>query len=283
VADKDIPTLSNPPTKEEALAYWISSVQLNADGTRKGGIFGSANLGIRGEAFIGDVINFDVVENTNKNTIIQVNSIETSTGTISCDHKAFACQEPSRQAVVDTPNFVTTSGFLWIFVIIRGLFTKSQGKVDYPSTDVTESVATAGGGFIDGNQTVAQAHDAETEQEGAKAKSASVMKTIVLPTRSDCSEEPRYCLFSLIGEDGTVKTFGMNRERVNHIQARYFGELPELPIMYKATDKTEVLAGFWMPVDEFLAISNDPNTKGRYVPWIAHQAFVRDAVIEIAK
>ena len=270
----------NPPSRKEALDWWISSVEKNVDGTRKGGIFGSANLGLVGEIFIGDIIGFYVVENTKKNTIITITSINDS----ACKAiKAYACQEPSKQAVVDTPNFVSVQDILYVFCIIRGLFFESKGKVDYPSTQETKSIAIAGGGFIDGNQTVQQAHDAEVEEEGAISKNAMVMQTFNLPQRTDGTEEPRYRKFSLIGDDKTINEFGMNRERVNIIQVRYFGELEELPIMYKATDKTEVLAGFWMMVDEFLAIPNDPTTHDIYAPWISHQTIVRDVSTEIYK
>ena len=278
VADEDLPARSpkNPPTKEEATEWWTSNAENNADGTRKGGILGSANLGLAGEVFIGDTIGFNVVENTKKNTIINITSINDS----ACKTiKGYACQEPSKQAVVDTPNFVSVQYILYVYTIVRGLFSLSKGRVDYPSTPETESVAIAGGGFINGNQTVQEAHDAEIEEEGANPVKPPVeMQTFNLDTHTDGTEEPRYCEFSFIGRDGTIKNFGMNRGRVNPIQVRYFGELAELPIMYKATDKTEVLAGFWMPVDEFLALSNDPTTQGKYAPWIAHQAIVRDAV-----
>jgi hypothetical protein len=282
VADEDLPARSpkNQPTKAEATEWWTSNAENNADGTRKGGILGSANLGLAGEVFIGDTIGFNVVENTKKNAVVNITTInDCACKTI----KAYACQEPSKQAVVDTPNFVSVAGNLYVFCIIRGLFSKSQGKVDYPSTPDTESVAIAGGGFVNGNQTVQQAHDAEVEEEGAKPMKPIEMQTFNLPTRTDGTEEPRYCEFSFIGADGTIKEFGMNRGRVNSIQVRFYGELSELPIMYKATDKTEVLAGFWMPVDEFLALSNDPTTQGRYAPWILHQTIARDASAEIYK
>ena len=277
VADEDLPARSpkNPPTQAEAKEWWTSNAENNADGTRKGGILGLANLGLAGEVFIGDTIGFNVVENTKKNAVVNITTInDCACKTI----KAYACQEPSKQAVVDTPNFVSVAGNLYVFCIIRGLFSKSQGKVDYPSTPETESVAIAGGGFINGNQTADDAHKAETEEEGANPVKPVEMKTFDLPQRIDGTEEPRYCEFSFIGRDGTIKDFGMNRGRVNNIKVRYFGELAELPIMYKATDKTEVLAGFWMPVDEFLTLSNDPATQGKYAPWIAHQAIVGDAV-----
>lgn len=277
---------TNPPTKEEALAYWTSNAQLNADGTRKGGIFGSMNLGLAGSVFIGDTINFDVIENTHKNTSIQINSIENAEtkSASACNIKAFACQDVSPQAVVDTPNFVSISGVMYVFVIARGLFAKSQGRVDYPSTETTESIAIAGGGFVGGNQTVQAAHDAETEEEGAKAKDATVMQTFNLPPRSDPTDEPRYCPFSFLSTDDVFKTFGILRSRTNNIQVRYFGELATLPTMYKATDKKEVMAGSWMTVEDFLDLSNDPKTTDKqYVPWIAHQSIVRDAVAEIKK
>jgi len=280
VSDADLQAhlLENPPTKEETLPWWTSNAINNVDGTRKGGILGSANLGLAGEIFIGDTIGFHVVENTNKNTIVNVTSINDS----ACKTiKAYACQAPSSQAVVDTPNLVSVAGILYVFTIIRGLLSLSKGKVDYPSTPETESVAIAGGGFIGGNQTVQQAHDAETEEEGATAKTATVMTTFNLPTRTDGSEEPRYCKFSFPGADGTIKEFGLNRARVNNIQVRYFGELSELPIMYKATDKTEVLAGFWMPVEEFLTLFNDPTTQGKYAPWVAHQKIILEAVTKL--
>ena len=281
VADEDIPYLSNPPTKKEAQSYWTSNTDTNTDGTRKGGMFGLKNLGLCGNIFIGDVVYFSVLENTHKNTILQINTIDHADGTLdACCMKAYACQTPSRQAVVDTPNFCMLDTSMYVFVIARGLITPS---VDYPSTADTKSIALAGGGFINGNQNVQQAHDAETEEEGAKAKTAQVIHTVNLPQRTDGTEEPRYCAFSLIGEDGTVKTFGMDRGRINNIQTRYFGHQDELPIMYKATDKVEVLAGFWMQVDEFLAISNDPaTTSGRYVAWIAHQRIVQEAVAIIS-
>lgn len=277
VSDEDLQAHSpkNPPTKAEATEWWTSNAENNADGTRKGGILGSANLGLAGEVFIGDTIGFRVVENTKKNTIINITSINDS----ACKtFKAYACQEPSKQAVVDTPNFVIVAGIIKMFTISRGLLSKSQGKVDYPSTPETESIAIAGGGFVNGNQTVQQAHDAEVEEEGAKPVKPIEIQTFNLPTCTDGTKEPRFCEVSLIGRDGTIKKFGMNRGRVNPIQVRFYGELNELPIMYKATDKTEVLAGFWMPVDEFLALSNDPTTKGRYAPWILHQTIARDAV-----
>ena len=276
----------NPPTKEEAMAYWTSNAQLNTDGTRKGGIFGSMNLGLGGDIFIGDVIHFDVIENTTKNTIIQVNAIDYAGGKRSsaCCFKAYACQDVSPQAVVDTPNFVSVAGLMYVFAIARGLLSKSQGKVDYPSTDTTQSIALAGGGFVGGNQTVQNAHDAETEEEGAKAKDATVMQTFNLPPRTNPAEEPRYCPFSLATPEDITKSFGLSRGRTNNVQVRYFGDLASLPTMYKATDKTEVMAGFWMPVEDFLDLSNDPNTtEKKYVPWIAHQAIVRDAVAEIGK
>lgn len=284
VSDDDIPTLANPPTRDEAKAYWISNVEKNANGSRKGGIFGYHNLGIGGcEVFIGDRVYFSVVENTEKNTIIQINAIETEGGSLcACNFKAYACQTPSPQAVVDTPNFVAkmVDGLcvMFVFVIARGLFAKTGGKVDYPSTEITQSIAIAGGGFVNGNQTVQQAHDTESEEEGGNAKNATIARTIDLPPRTDGTEEPRYCEFSYTGADGTIKKFGLNRGRCGHVQARFYGLQPELPVMYKATDKTEVMVGFWMPVDEFLSISNYPvNTEGRYVPWVAHQAIVRDA------
>jgi len=266
------------PTKAEALAYWTSNVDCNADGTRKGGIFGSANLGVVGELFIGDEIMFNVIENTAKNTSIQIDVINNC----ACNIKAYACQTPSPQAVVDTPNFVLVDALMYVFVIARGLLSKSQGKVDYPSTDTTQSIAIAGGGFVGGNQTVQDAHDAETTEEGAKAKDAVVMQTFNLPQRTDPAEEPRYCPFSFTTSEGITKRFGVARGRTNNIQVRYFGELGALPMMYKATDKKEVMAGFWMPVEEFLDLSNDPTTTdAKYVPWVAHQAIVRDAVAAI--
>lgn len=265
------------PTKDEARAYWTSNVERNADGTRKGGIFGAANLGVAGDIFIGDEIMFNVIENTAKNTHIQIDVINTC----ACNIKAYACQTASSQAVVDTPNFVLVDALMYVFVIARGLLSKSQGKVDYPSTDTTQSIAIAGGGFVGGNQTVLDAHDAETIEEGAKAKDAVVMQTFNLPQRTDSAEEPRYCLFSFTTPEGITKRFGVARGRTNNIQVRYFGEIGALPTMYKATDKKEVMAGFWMPVEEFLALSNDPTTDAKYVPWVAHQAIVRDAVAEI--
>jgi hypothetical protein len=281
VAEEDIPYLSNPPTKMEAQAYWTSNTETNTDGTRKGGMFGLNNLGLCGKIFIGDVVHFSVLENTHKNTIVQINIIDHADETLdACCMKAYACQTPSRQAVVDTPNFCMLNTNMYVFVIARGLITPS---VDYPSTAYTKSMALAGGGFVGGNQNVQQAHDAETEEEGAKAKTAQVIHTVNLPQRTDGTEEPRYCTFSLIGEDGTVKTFGMDRGRINNVQARYFGHQDELPIMYKATDPKEVMYGFWRQVDEFLAISNDPaTTSGEYVAWIAHQRIVQEAVAIIS-
>ena len=266
----------NPPIQEEAFEYWTSNAEKNADGTHKGGMFGAANLGLAGEIFIGDTIGFHIVENTKKNTIINITSINTS----ACKTiKAYACQESSIQAVVDTPNLVMINEVVNVYVITRGLVSKT---VDYPSTPQTKSIAIAGGGFVGGNQTVQEAHDAETKEEGALSKNAIVMQTFNLPQRTDGNEEPRYCKFSFIGKDGTIKEFGNNRGRINNIQVRYFGELDELPIMYKATDKNEVMAGYWMPVYEFLAITNDPTTEqGRYVPWVAHQAIINEAVTKI--
>jgi hypothetical protein len=284
VAEEDIPYLSNPPTKKEAQAYWTSSIEKNADGTRKGGILGDKNLGVN-NIFIEDVLHFRVEKNTNKNTVLQINTIEHSNGGLSaCCMNVYACQTPSPQAVVDTPNFVSVFDVLYVFVIARGLVSKSQGKVDYPSTESTQSIALGGGGFVGGNQTVQQAHDAEVEEEGAKAKSAQIMHTFNLPQRTDGSEEPRYCKFSFETSDGQKKTFGMNRGRTNNIQVRYFGTMDEVPTMYKPTDKKEVMDGFWIPAEEFLGISNDPNTRqSKYVPWIAHQAIVLEAVDEILK
>jgi hypothetical protein len=278
LAYEDNSTDTTIPTKAEALAYWTSNVERNADGTRKGGIFGAANLGVAGDIFIGDEIMFNVIENTAKNTHIQIDVINTC----ACNIKAYACQTASPQAVVDTPNFVLVDALMYVFVIARGLLSKSQGKVDYPSTDTTQSIAIAGGGFVGGNQTVQDAHDAETTEEGAKAKDAVVMQTFNLPQRTDPAEEPRYCLFSFTTPEGITKRFGVARGSTNNIQVRYFGELGSLPTMYKATDKKEVMAGFWMPVEEFLDLSNDPTTTdAKYVPWVAHQAIVRDAVAAI--
>jgi len=275
------------PTKGEALAYWISNVELNADGTRKGGIFGATNMGLAGDIFIGDSIHFNVIENTNKNTIIQITAIESTLSSgrnsiMACNIKAYACQDVSSQAVVDTPNFVFVNAIMYVFVIARCLLSKTQGKVDYPSTDTTQSIAIAGGGFIGGNQTIQDAHDTETTEEGAKAKNAVVMQTFNLPQRNDPTEEPRYCTFSFNTPEGITKNFGMARGRTNNVQVRYFGEIDALPTMYKATDKKEVMAGFWMPVEDFLDLSNDPiTTDAKYVPWVAHQAIVRDSVAAI--
>jgi len=100
VAEEDIPYLSNPPTKKEAQAYWTSSIEKNADGTRKGGILGSANFGVN-NIFIEDVLHFRVEKNTNKNTVLQINTIEHSNGGLSaCCMNVYACQTPSPQAVV---------------------------------------------------------------------------------------------------------------------------------------------------------------------------------------
>lgn len=286
VSDEEIAKQSASPTitTKEALTYWASNADMNADGTRKGGIFGSANLGL-GNIFIGDTIYFDVIGNTHKNTEIRINTIITADGYScqACNIKAYACQNVSPQSVVDTPNFVLVDTIMYVFVIARGLLSKTQGKVDYPSTDTTQSIAIAGGGFVGGNQTIQDAHDAETTEEGANAKDAVVMQTFNLPQRTDSCEEPRYCPFSFTAQDGTIKTFGIMRGRTNNVQVRYYGSMDSLPTMYKATDKTEVMAGFWMPVKDFINLSNNPNTaEDKYVPWIAHQAIVREAVAEIS-
>lgn len=276
VVDTDIPILENPPTRDEALEYWSSNTEKNADGTRKGGIFGSANFGLCGQIFLGDEIGFTVLETNYKCTIVQINSYSNDKSSMACKIKAYACQTPSKQAVVDTPNIVIMNDIFWVFVIARGL---PKPTVDYPSTDKVKSIAIAGGGFINGNQTVQEAHDAETEEEGSKTTKDHVMKIITLPPRTAGFEEPRYCKFSFIGADGTIKKFGIDRGRINNIQVRYFGQLPELPTMYKAKDKTEVMAGFWMPVTEFIALPNDPTIpEGKYVPWVSHQAIIHDAV-----
>jgi hypothetical protein len=288
VSDEEIAKLTASPTitKNEALTYWTSNADMNADGTRKGGIFGSANFSLGGgDIFIGDTIYFDIIRNTHKNTEIQIDAITTadSKSSQACNIKAYACQNVSPQSVVDTPNFVLVDTIMYVFVIARGLLSKTLGKVDYPSTDTTQSIALAGGGFVGGNQTVQDAHDAETTEEGANAKDAVVMQTFNLPQRTDSCEEPRYCPFSFTAQDGTIKTFGMMRGRTNNVQVRYFGSIDTLPTMYKATDKTEVMAGFWMPVKDFINLSNNPITaEGKYVPWIAHQAIVREAVAEIS-
>ena len=282
IDEVDIPFVPNVPIREEFEKYWQDNILLNADGTRKGGRFGSANLGVAGSPIrIGDVINFDVIENTYKNTIIQINSFDWSV----CKIKAYACQTPSPQAVVDTPNFVEVDGKLHVYVIARGLPAKS---VDFPSDETTKSIALAGGGFVNGDQTVKQAHDAEANEEGAAAKTAVVMKTFDLPKRitpfGEICEDTRYNKFSYIGKDGFLYVFGENRGRTNSIQIRYFGTLSEKPAMYKAHSSTEVLSGYWMLVDEFLELTNDPTSGSpMHVPWCSHQEIVRNAIKAIAE
>ncbi len=251
----------NPPTREEAKTYWSSSG------------YAINNFGVDPRLYIGDEVTIKVLENTGKNTIFMVISMTVTTpdgpGVIPCDFKAYACQSPSMQCVVDTPTLVTIDGVIYIRVILRG-----QGTtVDYPG-----GIAIAGGGFVDGKNTIAETHNKEAEEEGANPKDKIEVKTFALPPDTDPKNDPRYCVFDT--ESG--KSFGMPRERLDSIQVRYFGNLLNFPVMYKATDCKEVAAGFWMSVEKFLALSED-RAVSEHVAWPFHMKIVSLAIDTLEK
>ena len=245
---------------DEARAYWISSTEKNADGSRKGGAFAEANLSLKGIP-IGAELNVEIIQNTDINTVVMVSNGDAK------PFKAFACAKPSPQFAVDTYIMCRYQGELHIRVIKR----QAAGP-DYPGAWAII------GGFLNGGHTVTQGRAAELEEEGGIVIGDNRVIVIEMGERNTPGREPRYMPFSYENTDGELITFGCERgSTANAVVHLVIPKDPcQLPRLAKATDEAEVVKGEWMPLPDFLAISNDP-ASGDYVAWRDHQAGARDA------
>ena len=243
----------------EALTYWTSNVEKNADGSRKGGAFAEANFSLKGIP-IGAHLKVWIVENTKINTIVMVTyGLNT--------FKAYACARPSPQFAVDTYIMCFHKGVLYIRVVKR-----AAAGPDYPGAWAII------GGFLNGGHTVAQGRAAEMEEEGGIVIGDIRLIVCDMGERSTPGREPRYMPFSYKNAAGEIVTFGCERGSTANAVVHFVipKDTTQLPRLAKATDEAEIVKGEWKPLSEFLAISNDP-ADGDYVAWLDHQAGARDA------
>ena len=246
---------------DEALAYWVSPSENNADGTRKGGAFAKANFSLNGIP-IGAKLEVEILENTAFNTVVMVHCGDAE------PFKAFACATPSPQYAVDTFIMCLHLGILFIRLIKR-----AAAGPDYPSAWAII------GGFLNGGLSVAQGRAAELREEGGIVIGDNRVIVIDLGERNARGREPRYMPFSYMNSAGEIVTFGCERGSTANAVMHFVipKDTTQLPRLAKATDEDEVVKGEWMPVADFLAKSNDP-AAGDYVAWMDHQACARDAV-----
>ena len=257
---------------DEARAYWTSRVEKNADGTRKGGAFSAANFSLKGIP-IGAELLLEFVKATEINHEVTVRYGDAEPFT------AYACATPSPQYAVDTYIicFDKYTRKLYIRVIQR-----AAAGPDYPKAWAII------GGFLNGGMTVAQGHAAEQEEEGGIVIGDTRVHVFELGERNAPGREPRYELFSFKNAAGEIVHFGVKRGSTAHAVVHFVTVASEdkdstqLPRLAKATDEDEVVKGEWMPVSEFLAMSNDPAASA-YVAWLDHQAGARDAVALLVK
>jgi len=244
----------------EARAYWISSAENNADGSRKGGAFAEGNFSLKGIP-IGAELKVEIIKNTDINTVVMV-----SYGDM-VPFKAYACATPSPQFAVDTYIMCLHQGELHIRVIKR-----AAAGPDYPGAWAII------GGFLNGDHTVAKGREAELEEEGGIVIGDNIVKVIEMGERNTPGREPRYMPFSYKNAAGEIITFGCERGSTANAVVHFVipKDTTQLPRLAKATDDAEVVKGEWKLLSDFLAISNDP-ADGDYVAWLDHQAGARDA------
>lgn len=245
---------------DDLRAYWISSAENNADGSRKGGAFAEGNFSFKGIP-IGAKLTVEIVENTKINTIMMV-----SYGDM-VPFKAYACATPSPQFAVDTYIMCLHQGELHIRVIKR-----ADAGPDYPCAWAII------GGFLNGGQTVTQGREAELKEEGGIVIGDNIVKVIEMGERNTPGREPRYMPFSYKNAAGEIITFGCERGSTANAVLHFVisKDTTQLPRLAKATDEAEVVKGEWKLLSDFLAISNNP-ADGDYVAWLDHQAGARDA------
>lgn len=245
----------------EAEAYWISHVEKNADGSRKGGAFALPNLSLK-RIPIGATLTLEFVEETDINTVCMVKYGDAE------PFKAFACSKPSPQFAVDTYIMCLFQDKLYIRVIER-----APAGPDFPRATAII------GGFLNGGMTVAQGRAAELEEEGGIIIGDNIVKVFELGERNAHGREPRYMPFTYLNSAGEIVKFGCERGSTAHAVVHFVipKDTSKLPRLAKATDEAEVVKGEWMPVEPFLAMSNDP-AAGNYVAWLDHQAGASDAV-----
>ena len=260
--------------KAEAEAYWVAPIMNNANGTRKGGAFALANLGLRPKGkdvgiWIGSVLEIEILDNTDFNTQVMVRHGEAE------PFKAFACATASPQFAVDTYIICRHKGKLYIRVIKRAAA---------PGPDYPEGYATIGG-FLNGGMTVEAGRASELSEEGGIIIGDNRIIVIELGERNTPGREPRYMPFSYLNASGELITFGCERGSTADAVIHFVipKDKTQLPRLAKATDEAEVVNGEWVPVDEFLSWSNDPTAPEHYVPWIDHQAGARDAVAKLTE
>lgn len=254
------PSRSNV-VKEEAQAYWISNVKNNADGTRKGGAFALANFSLKEDIFIGSKLKVEIVRNTDINTEVLVSHGDAP------PFKAYACVNASPQFAVDTYIMCLHKFVLYIRVIKR-----AAAGPDFPGGWAII------GGFVNGGQTVDQSRREELRQEGGMVIGDNTVKVLELGERNSYGRETRYMPFTYVNAAGELITFGCERGSTANAVVHFVipTDTTQLPHLAEATDKAEVVKGEWMPLSDFLAMSNDP-AAGDYVAWPDHQAGARDA------
>lgn len=245
----------------EAADYWVSAAEKNADGTRKGGAFAKANFSLNGIP-IGATLNVEIVENTDINTKLNVQYGETAQFT------AYACARPSPQFAVDTYIMCHYQDQLYIRLIKR-----AAAGPDYPSAWAII------GGFLNGGLSVAQGRAAELTEEGGIIIGDNTVMVIELGERNAPGREPRYMPFSYKSAAGDIVTFGCARGSTAHAVVHFVipKDTSKLPRLSEATDKEEVVKGEWVPLENFLTWSNNPDDNP-YVAWCDHQAAARVAV-----
>ena len=246
---------------DKALDYWLAHIEKNADGTRKGGAFAKANFSLNGIP-IGAEFEVEILENTAFNTEVLVHYGGAA------PFKAYACAKPSPQYAVDTYIICLFQGELYIRLIKR-----ADAGPDYPSARAII------GGFLNGDLSVDQGRDAELNEEGGIVLGDNRIREINLPERTDEWRDPRYTPSSYLNSAGEIVTFGCKRGSTANAVVHFVSpkDTTQLPRLAEATDKAEVVTGEWIPVADFLAMSNDP-AAGVYVAWLDHQAGARDAV-----
>lgn len=253
----------------EALAYWTSPVEKNADSTRKGGAFAKANFSLNGIP-IGATLNIEVLENTDFNTVVMVNHNHGDEKPF----KAFACSKPSPQRAVDTYIMCMFMGVLYIRIA-----TRAAAGPDYPNGSCVP------GGFQDAGLNEALARKKENDEEGGVPLAGNIIMPVELGERNAPGREPRFMTFSYTNSDGEIVEFGCVRGSSANAVVHFViseADPTQLPKFANPTDGKEIVGGTWMPVDEFLAMSNNPAERP-YAPWKDHQAGARAAVDELKK
>lgn len=251
---------------DAALAYWIARVEKNANGTRKGGAFAEDNFSLKGIP-IGATLKLEIIKNTDIDTVVMVHYGELA------PFQAYACSIPSPQRAVDVYTIAIVNNNVYIRVV-----TRAPHGPDYPGADCTI------GGMLNGGCTVKAVIAAEMREEGGVVLGDNLVRMFYLGERNDPGRDPRFMPFTYLNPEGAIVEFGCNRGSSSDAVVQFV--IPNVstvfPWLAKATDTKEIVGGTWMPIEDFLVMSNDP-AETHYVAWTDHQAGARAALEKLEK